>query len=68
MDPPLSDFRTAKAIIKKACILFIDINANKLMHLSTKVHINAMAGKRSSCHQAGNEEALYFSINHRQRQ
>jgi hypothetical protein len=47
MDPPPSNFRTAKAIIKKARILFIDIDANnnKLMHLSTKVHVDAMAGK-----------------------
>jgi hypothetical protein len=58
MDPPPSDFRTAKAIIKKTRILFIDIDANKLTHLSTKVHVDAMAGKRLSCHQAGIKEAL----------
>jgi hypothetical protein len=45
MDPPPSDFRTVKAIIEKAHIHFIDIDANKLMHLSTKVHVDAMAGK-----------------------
>jgi hypothetical protein len=69
MDPLPSDFQTAKAIIKKARILFINIDAN----INSRIY----QLKFTSMQWLGNDRAaikretkrlLYFSIDHHQRQ